>query len=107
MQVDQQRAVEVPAQMARYAQILAGKHWREVLGEDGLSVQSPVASALLSAEATPHNAWQVRASQSWLSCQYSQIAYTVEECHEWPARLPCKQEGLVSIWSGMLDRLQS
>ena len=66
MQVDQQRAVEVPAQMARYAQILAGKHWREVLGEDSLSVQSPVAAALLSAEATPHNAWQVRSFRNQL-----------------------------------------
>ena len=57
-QVDQQRTVELPAQMAQYAQILAGKHWREVFGEEGLSVHSHVAPALLSAEATPHNAWQ-------------------------------------------------
>ena len=64
VQVDLQQPAEVPAQMARYAQILAGQHWREVLGEDGLSRLGPVAPALLSPEATPANAWQVRARQT-------------------------------------------
>ena len=51
----------IPPQMARYAQILAGKHWKEVLGEEGLSnLQRAAAPLLLAPEATPHNPWQVR-----------------------------------------------
>ena len=50
----------IPPQMARYAQILAGKHWKEVLGEEGLShLQRAAAPSLLAPEAAPHNAWQV------------------------------------------------
>ena len=87
MQVDQQRAVEVPAQMARYAQILAGKHWRDVLGEGGLPVQSPVAPALLSAEATPHNAWQARILQTCPPCHQQVTSWTYDTLDETPQNL--------------------
>ena len=47
----------MPPQMAKYAQILAGKHWRDVLGEDGL-LRRKASHALSSPDAAPHNAWQ-------------------------------------------------
>ena len=49
----------MPPQMAKYAQILAGKHWRDVLGEDGL-LRREASSAIASSDAAPHNAWQAR-----------------------------------------------
>jgi len=58
-----QKTVEIPPQMAQYVQILAGKHWKEVLGEDGLTAHSRIAPALLSPDAVPHNAWQVGSSR--------------------------------------------
>ena len=56
-QVDARRSAVVPPQMAKYAQILAGKHWRDVLGEDGL-LRREASSAASSPNAAPHNAWQ-------------------------------------------------
>ena len=56
-QVDARRSAVVPPQMAKYAQILAGKHWRDVLGEDGLLRREASSAASLPA-AAPHNAWQ-------------------------------------------------
>lgn len=53
--------VALPPQMAKYAQILAGKHWREVLGDDGLLQQTHTMPLVLSQEAMPHNAWQASA----------------------------------------------
>ncbi|CAK0786167.1 hypothetical protein CVIRNUC_009380 [Coccomyxa viridis] len=61
--VDARRSAVVPPQMAKYAQILAGKHWRDVLGEDGL-LWREASSAASSPKAAPHNAWQKAAGSA-------------------------------------------